>query len=362
MKNLRKPFPILQQYTYLNTAASGLLSEKVLEFRQDHDLDFLISASILKEKQGELLESVRETVGAFFNCAPNRVALVSNFSTGFNNLLEGIDKSQKVLLLENDYPSINWAVTSRDFKVVTAKIDENLEKNIEAAFEEHHPDVFAFSIVQYINGIKIPVEFIKKIKQNYPNTLLVADGTQYCGTEIFNFDESGLDILAASTYKWLNAGYGNGFMLFDEKVPEKIDPKSCGFNSLQGKYKAHKGNFLGKFEPGHQDTLNFGSLRAALNLLNQAGMNLVEERVASLSAIAKKELTKLGLLEEMVVKRNTHSSIFNITGDDTLYNFLRSKDILVSKRGKGLRVSFHYFNTEEELDFLIKALKQYLRK
>ncbi|MGB8705023.1 MAG: aminotransferase class V-fold PLP-dependent enzyme, partial [Gillisia sp.] len=195
MKNFRKPFPILQQYTYLNTAASGLLSEKVLEFRQDHDLDFLISASILKEKQGEFLESVRETVGSFFNCAPNRVALVSNFSTGFNNLLEGIDKSKKILLLENDYPSINWAVTSRDFEVVTAKIDENLEQNLEAAFEEHHPDLFAFSIVQYINGIKLPLEFIKKLKTSFPNTLLVADGTQYCGTEIFNFDESGLDIL-----------------------------------------------------------------------------------------------------------------------------------------------------------------------
>ncbi len=98
MKNLRKPFPVLAQYLYFNTAASGLLSEKVLEFRQDHDLDFLISGSILKEKQGKLLAQVRESVGKFFNCAPNRVALVPNFSYGFNTLLEGIDKSKKVLL------------------------------------------------------------------------------------------------------------------------------------------------------------------------------------------------------------------------------------------------------------------------
>ena len=109
MKNLRKPFPVLKQYVYLNTAASGLLSEKVLEFRQDHDLDFLISGSILKEKQSELLTEVRETVGSFFNCAPNHVALIPNFSFGFNTLMEGIDKSKKVLLLDGDYPSINWA-------------------------------------------------------------------------------------------------------------------------------------------------------------------------------------------------------------------------------------------------------------
>lgn len=40
MDNLRKGFPVLEQYTYLNTAASGLLPEKVWEYRQEHDLDF----------------------------------------------------------------------------------------------------------------------------------------------------------------------------------------------------------------------------------------------------------------------------------------------------------------------------------
>src|SRR5690606_35798181 len=185
MKNLRKPFPVLQQYIYLNTAASGLLSERVFDFRQEHDLDLLVSGSILKEKQGAMLAQVRETVGSFFKCAPNRVALVPNFSYGFNTLLAGIDKSKWVLLFKHDYPSINWAVTSRDFEVNFAAIDEHLERNIEEAFSEKTPDVFAFSVVQYINGIKLEIDFLKQLKQKYPATLFVADGTQYCGTEKF---------------------------------------------------------------------------------------------------------------------------------------------------------------------------------
>lgn len=362
MKNLRKPFPVLQQYVYLNTAASGLLSEKVFDFRQEHDLDLLISGSILKEKQGKLLAEVRESVGSFFNCAPNRVALVPNFSFGFNTLLEGIDRSKRVLLLKDDYPSINWAVTSRDFEVNFAAIDEHLETNIEEAFSAKMPDIFAFSIVQYINGIKLQIDFLKQLKQKYPDTLFVADGTQYCGTEKFDFEDSGLDVLIASSYKWLNAGYGNAFILFNEKAAEKIAPKSSGFNSLQGKYKAQEGNFIGKFEPGHQDTLNFGSLMVALKFLNEVGMELVEERVGELKELAKKEFTNLGLLEEMVVKRPLHSSIFNIKGDYKLFQHLRSKDIICSQRGEGIRLSFHYFNTTEELEILIKVLSAYLKK
>ncbi len=359
MKNLRKAFPVLQQYIYLNTAASGLLSTKVFDFRQDHDLDLLISGSILKEKQDKMLAEVRETVGTFFNCAPNRVALVPNFSYGFNTLLEGIERSKKVLLLREDYPSINWAVTSRDFEVNFATIDEHLETNIEEAFSQNKPDLFAFSIVQYINGIKLSIDFLRQLKQKYPDTLFVADGTQYCGTERFDFDHSGLDVVIASSYKWLNAGYGNAFILFAESAAEKIAPKTSGFNSLQGKYKAQEGNFIGKFEPGHQDTLNFGSLNIALKFLKDVGMDLVEERIAELAGLAKKQLGDLGLLQEMVVNRKHHSSIFNIKGDDKLFQHLRSKHIICSQRGDGIRLSFHYFNTPEELEILIKILKTY---
>ncbi len=361
MKNLRKPFPVLQQYTYLNTAASGLLSEKVMEFRQDHDLDFLISGSLLKEKQGELLTGVREAVGSFFNCEPNRVALVPNFSYGFNTLLEGINKSKKVLLIKGDYPSINWAVTSRDFEVIYVALDENLEQHIESVLREQQPDVFAFSIVQYINGIKLSVDFLKDLKSKFPETIFVADGTQFAGTEIFDFDASGLDVVISSTYKWLNAGYGNGFILFNENVQNKLAPKALGFNSLQGKYKAHEGNFIGKFEPGHQDTHNFGSLKTALQVLKDVGMERVEERVASLGKRAKEEFEKMDLLQEMVVKRDLHSSIFNIKGDTALYDYLRSRDIICAQRGEGIRVSFHYFNTEEELELLLKNIREFLK-
>ena len=357
MKNFKKQFPVLSRYTYLNTAASGLLSESLLDFRQEHDLDFLIQGSVFKEKQGKQLAAVREAVGKFFKCAPNRVALTPNFSYGFNTLMEGVDKPKKVLLLENDYPSVNWAVESRDFEVIYAKIDEQLEQNISEAVEEHQPDVFCFSIVQYLNGVKIDLDFLKELKKRFPELLLFGDGTQYCGTEKFDFDASAIDVLGASAYKWMNAGYGNAFFLFKEHMEDKIFPKSLGFNSLQGKYKPQEGSLIGRFEPGHQDTLNFGSLKAAIEQINRIGLENIEAEVKKLSEAAKKEFIALGLLEEAVVKRQEHSSIFNIKGDDKLFQKLRSNNIICSQRGGGIRVSFHYFNTDEDLKSLLKLLK-----
>ncbi|WP_243735795.1 aminotransferase class V-fold PLP-dependent enzyme [Christiangramia sabulilitoris] len=357
MDYLRKGFPVLEQYTYLNTAASGLLPEKVWEYRQDHDMDFFLKASLLKDKMGEVLTTVRESVGNFFNCAPNRVALIPNFSYGFNSILESIDKPCKVLLLENDYPSINWAVKSRNFEVVFAKLDENLETNILARIEEEKPAFFAFSIVQYINGVKISIGFLNKLKEKFPELILIADGTQYFGTEDFDFDGSGIDIAISSCYKWMNAGYGCGVMLFSENVQGKLHPKHLGFGSLQGKYKAHEGNFIGKFEPGHYDTLNFGSLKVAIDLLQKVGMDTIGGKINSLKEMARHRFVKAGLLEDWIAEREDYSSLFNIKGDEDLFNHLKSEGIITSLRGEGIRVSMHYYNTEKDLNQLFKALK-----
>ena len=359
MKNFSKQFPLLKQMTYLNTAASGLLPEAVMEFRQDHDLDFFVSGSVLKEKQGEVLTEVRESVGNFFGCAPNRVALTPNFSYGFNLLMESMDKKKKVLLLKNDYPSVNWAVESRGFEVCYANIDEQLEESIAAVVEKEKPDIFAFSLVQWINGIKIDSEFLKKLKADHPDLLLFGDGTQYCGTEKFDFEASVLDVLGASTYKWMNAGYGNAFFLFKQSMKNHIEPKSYGFNSLQGKYKPHEGSLIGRFEPGHQDTLNFGSLKAAIDLIQETGIEEIEKRISDLASEAKSQLMAEDLLEPTVQKRQIHSSIFNVKGDENLYNHLRGNNIICSQRGSGIRISFHYFNTPEDLEVLMKALKNF---
>ena len=319
----------------------------------------MISGSVLKENQGKLLAKVREEVGETFNCAPNRVGLVPNFSYGFNTFLEGIEKPKKVLLLKNDYPSINWPVASRDFEICYAEINEFLEENIVEVLKKEQPHFFAFSIVQYINGIKLSAAFLTQLKKDFPEVIFLADGTQFLGTEAFDFDASGIDVVISSTYKWLNAGYGNGFMLFNKDIEGKVFPKHLGFGSLQGKYKAHEDNFLGKFEPGHQDTLNYGSLGEALKLIKQFGISTIESQVNVLKSQAKQIFTEMNLLEEAVAKRGDHSSIFNIKGDDKLYHYLREKDIIVSQRGEGLRVSFHYFNTEEELEILVKALENH---
>ena len=349
MKNLKKEFPVTANYIHLNTAGSGLLSETLLDFRQNHDLDYLVMGSLVKDHQDKFLDSVREDVGSLFNCKASRVALVPNFSLGFNSILEALPLNSKILLLEEDYPSINWPVLSRNFEVSYAAINATLEENILNAVEKNKPDVLCLSLVQYISGIKIDLNFLKELKEQYPNLLICADGTQYFGVEAFDFETSGIDILGASAYKWLNAGYGNGFFFIREEVESQLKLKTTGFNSIRGKYKDTKDTIIGRLEPGHIDTLAQGSLQAAVGLVKKIGFNQITSQIELLKGKALELFQEKKLLDPVIIQRKQHSSIFNIKGDQKLLEKLRANDIICSPRGEGIRVSFHYFNSEDDL-------------
>lgn len=358
MEDIRKNFPVSQKCIYANTASSGLPYTDLMEWRQQHDRAFLNGGSMMRENANSLITETRNTVGRFFVCTYENVALLQNFSIGMNMLLEGLAKKERILFLKNDYPSLSWPFERRGFSISFAKMDENLERNILQKVAEEEITVLAISIIQWLNGIKFDLDFLKRLKVEYPHLLIIADGTQFCGTADFNFEESGIDVLGASCYKWLISGYGNGFMLFKDEVKERANIKTIGFNAANtDKSKKDKVKFAKQFEPGHLDTLNFGSLKFSLDFLKGLGKKNIEKKLEELSEKAKKEFSALDLLDNSVINRNLHSTIFNIKGDGALFKRLNDKKIICSQRGDGIRLSFHVYNTENEIDEIIKILK-----
>ncbi|NNK11740.1 MAG: aminotransferase class V-fold PLP-dependent enzyme [Flavobacteriaceae bacterium] len=356
--SIRKSFPVVKHSLFANTAAIGLMSEELLEWRQEHDLDFLIGGSEMKMESFQMISGVRDTLGKFLGCDRNRIALSPNFSLALNAVLEGLPKDNHILLLETDYPSVNWPFESREFELTYAKLDENVERNIEEKLKEENIDVLAFSMVQWQNGLRISGDFIKYIKEQYPDLLLIADGTQFCGAFDFNFEDSGIDILGGSGYKWLLSGTGNGYMLFSESASERLRPKSTGFNSVNGNMEA-KGEFrLAKhLEPGHLDSLCFGSLDFSLKKLMEWDIKNIEKHNAKLMDIAIKEFQALGLLNEALLNRETHGNILNIRGGDELYSYLSNNNVCCSQRGGGIRLSFHLYNSESDINSIVEILK-----
>ncbi len=354
----RTHFPVLTQYTYLDTAAWGLLHEDLLEWRQEHDLDFLIGGSAMKMEALGLLEQTREHLGRFFNCPPGRISLSPNFSLGLNILLEGLDPGSRVVLLEGDYPSLNWPFETRDFAVRTLAHGGDPESKIRESLSEAPAEVLALSLVQWVDGKLIRPGFLKGLKETWPDLLIIADATQYAGAFLLDFPESGIDVLGVSGYKWLLGGNGNGFFLFSPEAEGRFQVRATGFNAVAPDLsKKNDIPFHRKLEPGHLDTLNFGSLDFSLGLLESLGMEEVDRYNRALSQKVQEALGSLSLLDADLLQREAHSTIFNIPDPGGRFEYLKQQGIVCSPRGGGVRLSFHCYNTENDLDRLVEVLK-----
>ncbi|MDA8587787.1 aminotransferase class V-fold PLP-dependent enzyme, partial [Flavobacteriaceae bacterium] len=224
-------------------------------------------------------------------------------------------------------------------------VDNNydVEAQILEGINKYNPDVFIFSIVQHIDGTLIDLDLIKQIKKDFPQILIIADGTQFCGTQFFNFQDSEIDVLIISGYKWMLGGYGNGFVSFN-----KIYQKSH--------FEISEKHFVNLFEPGHHDTLNFGSLLFSLKKISDFGLDEIEKKINSLSIYTLEKLKRKKLLTSKINKRSTHSNIFNIKGDNKLYQQLLSKNVICSQRGDGIRISINFYNTKKEIDYFLSLV------
>ena len=177
--------------------------------------------------------------------------------------------------------------------------------------------------------------------------MIIGDGTQYCGSEKFDFDQSGFDVVIFSGYKWLFSGYGNAVILtknFYYEFDYNKNDKELINNSIEG---------------GHLDLFSFGSLKFSISLINKQ-IDYISSETKRLSKIMLGGLKDRKLLDSKIFSRQTHSSIFNIDDKDgKLHSFLLENNIQTSQRGNGCRISLAFYNTENEIKYFFKVLDDF---
>ena len=339
-------YPLLTNTTYLNTAYVGLMSTQLAEFRRSHE-EFCLKngGDLYKMKAYDDLDSMHQYFASFFGLTPDRCFGTSNFSTGIRTALSFLPKKMKVLLIEEDYPSLTDAFKEEGFDSAKIAMQPQIEEAIKEKLKSEKFEVLALSIVQYTSGLLIDQEYLFRLKKEYPSLIIIGDGTQFLGAHPFHFDKSPFDLVAGSGYKWLLGGFGNGIVMLSKAFVAMTSQKVESIRE--------------RFFNGHFNILGMASLDFAIReLLQHDFQSLVEEK-AALSEEAKNQLIADEFLPQWVGERTFHSSIFNINGGQELFTFLQKNNIRCVQRGSGVRVSFHFYNTEKDLKKLLKTLRSF---
>ena len=342
--NIRSLFPVLNSCTYLNTAYVGLLSTQLFEFRNKLEKEYLTEGDKFKIDNHERINDFRETISRFINSSKENTFFTSNFSNGFRYVLDLLPKESKILALENDYNSLIEGLNERDFLVDYIPITSDFEVQIEKKLYKNEYGVLAISLVQFLSGIKVDFSALRKIKEKHPKLIIIGDSTQFIGSDFFDFNNSPFDVVIGSGYKWMLAGFGNAYMAVSHNFFKQTKSSSKDI------YK--------KVYTGHINFLGSASLDFAIKFLQNNDFNNLIKIKKELGCFLREELKVLNLLDQVVKKREDHSSIYTIPGDQILYKTLQNKGVRCALRGGGVRVDIHFYNEEFEINKLIKILKK----
>ena len=343
--DVKNKYPSLKDCYYLNTAYTGVVSSSLLEWRRTTDQNYAVQVDQFKSNQAVALETNAQLqVARLMHTEVDQVFLASSCSAGLQAFLFKIPKDYKFLLLKDDYPAITQMVADHQFDYTEISLQKEVEFSVLAELRRNKYEVFAFSAVQYNSGLLFDMEFLHTIKKEFPSLLILVDGTQFIGAEPFDFDQSAVGGIFGSGYKWLLASYGNGFM--------------CLKKSLLSHLNITKEDVLELLDRGHKSPSAMGSLGFAIEELISYDLEALFRKKKELAVYFFEALKKRNLLEGFIAERKEHSSIFTLKISDAVHEALIKENIRCVKRGVGVRVSVHFYNTREEVDHLLNVIDQ----
>ncbi|MEK6480306.1 aminotransferase class V-fold PLP-dependent enzyme [Catalinimonas sp. 4WD22] len=166
-----------------------------------------------------------------------------------------------------------------------------------------------------------------------------------------------VDILIASGYKWMTSGFGNAVLYLRKELLDRFQQPVVGNNSLDGfpdfKNSSELSFNMRSFEVGHFAFASFLNMGNALKEIMAIGLEQIYARNQKLMTYVYQTL------EDKIITfypQENRSSIIVLKGDQALYEKLTHQNIATTIRGKGIRAGLHFYNTEEDVDILAKAL------
>ncbi|MEM3382465.1 MAG: cysteine desulfurase [Nitrososphaerales archaeon] len=397
VEKIRKDFPIFNQkikgmpYIYLDNAATSQRPNQVIKAMNDYYQ--MYNATIhralyeLGEKATDAYEESREKVAKFINASPEEVIFVRNtteainlvaYSWGRSNIKEG----DKILLTVMEHHSniIPWQLLAKEKKAHLEFIDiydNGLLKMDE--FEKFIGEGIRFMSLVHVSNVLGTVNPVKKmVDYAHKNGVLVLiDAAQSAPHMPVDVHDIGCDFLAFSGHKMLGPT-GIGVLYGKRELLENMGPFLGGGDMIKEVHlrEASWNEIPWKFEAGTPNIAGAIGLGAAVDYLNNIGMENVKEH--------EKELTKYALDKMMRIKGINIYGTKNVELRGGVISFnlgdMHPHDLASILDNEGIsiraghhcaqplmdrlgvvgtaRASFYIYNTEWEIDYLVNSLEK----
>lgn len=383
LAKLRNDTPGTKTRIHLNNAGSSLMPKPVYDAVVEHlDLEMEIGGYEAHARALPAFERTYDAIAQLIKCDRSEIALVENATAGWMMAFHGLKlgKGDVILTAEAEYASnvITYLQAAKnsgvEIKVVPS--DENGQLDV-TKLEEMITDRVKLISVSHIptnGGLCNPAKEIGQVARKHGIPYLL-DACQSVGQIPIDVDEIGCDMLSATGRKYLRGPRGTGFLYVRKSIMDKLEPPfldlhSAVWTETDGYTMREDAR---RFENWEFNIASVIGLGVAVDYLLEVGEVDASNRLCQLAESARQKLSQIPAItvHDIGVQKGgmVTFSHANVETDD-LKALLAEKGINVStsttsstrydmeKRNLTniIRASFHYYNSEEELDRFVDIL------
>ncbi|TDJ32755.1 MAG: aminotransferase class V-fold PLP-dependent enzyme [Gammaproteobacteria bacterium] len=367
---IRSHFSVLENKTYLNSCSYGALATEVKEALQRYIRD--------REERGtdwnywvERNESVRMAVATFLGADPDEIAVTASASAGINSVASALNFNQarnKVVISEFEFPTnaqIWYAQELRGAKVVRVPEKDGYipVEHFESAIDDETL-IVAVTQVCFRNGARLDIPAIAEVARQ-KGALLLMDGYQGFGTMDFDVHQAGVDFAVGGMLKYLLGTAGIGFLYVRESLIDSLVPTATGWFAQSDIFAMDTSGYnpsptARRFEMGTPPVPNCYAAEAGLKIIEDIGLPAIEQRIGELTAAIISEAKKAGYALVVPEDPKRHGALITLRTHDenALVDILENQGIVTSCRSGNLRISPHFYNNEDDIDSLFRALRE----
>jgi len=374
IQNQRHLFDVPGEVAYLNCATMGPMPKAALEAGR---AGLALKAQPWQISSADFFKdtgSLRPKLARLINADTSSIAFVPSASYGLATAAQNVslEANQSILIMADQFPSnvYVWrdlAARTEATLTTVAEPDGNMSLS-DAMLEAIGPEtgLVACSQVRWTDGTRLDLEAISD-KCRSVGAALVLDLTQSCGAMAFDAARIDPNFMVAAGYKWMLGPYSAGFM-YVAKHQQDGRPLEHNWITRAGSTDfTQLTHYTDDLEAGAQrfdmgERSNFAllpALEAAVDLLLDWGVERIERTLGEANRRLALQLANIGLTCPDEADRGPHylGAALPLGAPLDLAERLKAEHIHVSRRGNTLRITPHLYNTNEDTDRLIQALK-----
>ncbi|MDE2889325.1 MAG: aminotransferase class V-fold PLP-dependent enzyme [Gemmatimonadota bacterium] len=370
IEEIRNGFPVTRNWIYMNHAGIAPISLSVYRAMDGMLQDVTRNGMANLPEWDDVCSRTRESAARLIGADASEIAFVKNTSDGILIAANGLPWRQgdNVVIPDRGFPAnvFPWlnlrpqGVEVRRVPEVDGRIP--LDDLLNAV--DDRTRVLSVSSVEFASGYRHDLREIGRFCRAR-GVLFFVDAIQSLGVLPLDVTDAEIDFVSADAHKWLLGPEGIGVFYCSHRARPHLRVVNLGWaNVVEPRdFLSYDTTLLPdarRFECGTLNTVGIHGLRAGLDLLLRIGIESIEARVLSLTDQLCAGLEEKGCRVVSSRARGEKSGIvvFRHSRTDTQSIFQKLSDarVVCAIRGGGIRLSPHFYNTEEEVDRVLDAI------